>query len=316
MLFVAALLAGCAAGGQGGHLYSYPDADGRIVVLERPAEESPPPQKPGTNTPQIADEAPQVQPEWGRKDRHSGESRLYRQVPYEAADDEELDISLEPDPATLAKLEADERDRFITYYDVEGRLVREQVDLVAARAYRTEHQPFEEIAPASQTDDFLEAGYIQTVTPVSLDCCRHAFEEAVLLEQGKELVLSFQQTSLPLVQTPAGARRGIFIQLAPELEAVDVQSFKVRGGYLHPFILLLDAQATPLELINNVFTRRYKETWARYGHLEGTISVNERLLFMVFYIPYEDAEGARAAGIMPEPGAQPAASGQLVLKGR
>ncbi len=312
-ILITALAAGCATHDRGGHLYSYPDADGRIVVLERPAE-SPQPQSRDVLT-DLGTEHTALPA--AAEPRPKTDSRLYRQVPNDLADDEAADISLDIDDATLERLQANERDRFITYYDVEGRLVREPVDLVAAREYRASHKEYEDIAPGvTQTDDFLQAGYIQTVTPVTLECCQNAFDEAVLLGKGEELVFSFQQKSGPEVLTPQGPRRAVFVKLAPELATVEVQSFKLREGYLHPFVLLLDAQAMPAELINNVFTRRYKETWARYGHLEGTISVDKRLLFMVFYIPYEDTQGARAAGILPEPGTLPAVTGQLVLKGR
>ncbi|WP_162925744.1 hypothetical protein [Isoalcanivorax indicus] len=272
------MLAGCATPEGERGFYAYMDEQGNLVSgeVERPAARSRP------DAP-AAPEADEAALDAVREDKATGENQTPEGV--------------------------DDSDRFITWYDAEGRLIREPVDFVAARKAASERDPgFQEIEdPADQ-----EGGFIETVTPISAACCRALPEQARDLRGGRELLLRFAPGAAPQLQVGEQQHPAQVVRLAEDVMAVEVISYKGRDGYVHPQILVLDEQATPVLQVNNVFTRRYPETWSRYGFITGTLPREAGQRYLVVYIGYSDDQ---TPGFVPETDSPLRTQGEVLLRG-
>lgn len=284
-----ALIASCTSNRpSSGGFYSYVDAQGNLVTVPREVSEptqgaEQPSQEAATGAPQSLDAA-----------------ELEQQSEY--ATDEEVQ----------ARLEKLERDRFVSYTDVSGYRVTEPVDVVAAReAEAAAPKGYEVLQPEA-------AGFIERVEGVPERCCVEPLDQAQTLEPGRELLVSFDPpwdwVSMP-TRHPAAA-----IRLEPGIAALRFQTFLSGRGYLHPQAALLDEAGTPILLIDNLFSRRYAETWARLGYLEGEIPLEPDAVWLVLYLGYAGESGAGRPEVLPgeyywaEPSSALALQGELVVR--
>ena len=282
-----ALIASCASDRpSSGGFYSYVDAQGNLITV--PREASPPP---------AAAEPPAEEPA-GAQSLDAAE--LEQQAEY--ATDEEVQ----------ARLEKRERDRFVSYVDASGYRVTEPVDVVAAReAKEAGPKGYEVLQPGAQ-------GFIERVEGVPERCCAEPLDQAQVLEPGRELLVSFDApwywVSMP-TRHPAAA-----IRLQPGIAALRFQSFLTGRGYLHPQAALLNEEGTPILLIDNLFSRRYAETWARLGYLEGEIPLEAGAAWLVLYLGYAGESGTGRPELLPgeyywaEPSSPLALKGELVVR--
>lgn len=284
-----ALITSCASDRpSSGGFYSYVDAQGNLITVPReagapPAAAEPPAQQTAAGEAQSMDAA-----------------ELEQQTEY--ATDEEVQ----------ARLEKRERDRFVSYTDASGYRVTEPVDVVAAReAEAAAPKGYELLQPEA-------AGFIERVEGVPERCCVEPLDQAQTLEPGRELLVSFDApwywVSMP-TRHPAAA-----IRLQPGIAALRFQTFLSGRGYLHPQAALLNEEGTPILLIDNLFSRRYAETWARLGYLEGEIPLEDGAVWLVLYLGYAGESGTGRPELLPgeyywaEPSSPLALKGELVVR--
>lgn len=285
-----ALITSCATDRpSSGGFYSYVDAQGNLITVPREVTGQPqdeagePPEEAVTSDPQPLDSA-----------------ALEEQSEY--ATDEEVE----------ARLEKRERDRFVSYTDASGYRVTEPVDVVAAReADAAAPKGYEVIQPGG-------GGFIERVEGVPERCCVEPLDQAQTIKPGQELLVSFDApwywVSMP-TRHPAAA-----IRLEPGISVLRFQTFLGGRGYLHPQAAFLNEAGTPILLIDNLFSRRYAETWARLGYLEGEIPIESGAVWLVLYLGYAGESGAGRPEVVPgeyywaEPSPPLALQGELVVR--
>lgn len=173
-----------------------------------------------------------------------------------------------------------ERDRFITYVDESGQLVSRPVDMVAEREAQDSAEP--DYAEVSR-DEFLE-----TYRTIRQDCCHHLLDEAVELAAGAEMLITFDQDS-PVMQgeEPLKAKA---VKLAEEVSILDLKAFIRKKDYVAAQLLWLDEKGRPVLLIDQPFSRKYPETWYRYGYLQGTLPRESGQRHLVVFLPYQQEQ--------------------------
>lgn len=278
-----ALIASCSNNRpSSGGFYSYVDAQGNLITVPREGPEN-------------AEEQSQVD-----EVEPLDSASLEQQAEY--ATDEEVQ----------ARLEKSERDRFVSYTDTSGYRVTEPVDVIAAReAEASAPKGYEVIQPGV-------TGFIERVEGVPERCCIEPLDQAQTLKPGQELLVSFDApwdwVSMP-ARHPAAA-----IRLQPGIAALRFQTFLGGRGYLHPQAVFMNEAGTPILLIDNLFSRRYAETWARLGYLEGDIPVESGAVWLVLYLGYAGESGAGRPEVLPgeyywaEPSPPLALQGEMVVR--
>lgn len=307
-LSVFALLAACShqpPPADGDRVYSYVDAQGNLVQGHLPANKKP-----------AADS--KAEPHlYTYQDAQN--NLVHGELPPAGADDS--DKSYQTPEQAEEKQDELARDRFITRFDANGYLVREKIDPVAARAFREaekDKKEYEEMAyqAARQARD---RQYAETSTPVPADCCLAILPHAEKLATGKDRTLHFTGGEYGWIETDRAHPAHVY-KLDAKAGRLLIRSYKNSGGYLHPWLLFLDPAGTPMLAVNELFERRYPETWFRYAFVEGTVPVPAGSAFVVVYLPYES--GDRKTGMVSvtvpslgaETDAQPAGSGELLLQ--
>ena len=174
------------------------------------------------------------------------------------------------------ELEAKERDRFITYVDESGQLVSRPLDMVAEKDAQSSVQP-----------DYAEMSggeFLETYRTVRQDCCLHLLEEAVELSSGAEMLITFDQDSpVMLGDEPLKAQ---VLKLAEDVSTLELKAFIRKQNYVAAQLLWLDEEGRPLLLIDQPFSRKYPETWYRYGYLQGTLPREPGQRHLVVFLPY------------------------------
>src|SRR5690606_6545065 len=153
---------------------------------------------------------------------------------------------------------------------------------------------------------------------IPADCCSGLLAHAEKLKPGQEKSLAFANGEYGWVKLEANHPAHIY-SLDDKARRLAIKSFKKKGSYLHPYLLFLDKRGTPILAVNNLFQRRYPETWYRYGYVEGSLLAPADASYVVVYLSYET--GSRETGmvpladpaLVPEPDATPAAHGELTL---
>jgi len=174
------------------------------------------------------------------------------------------------------ELEDKERDRFITYVDESGQLTSRPVDMVAEREALDRVEPeYAEVA---------ESGFLETYRTIRQDCCQHLLEEAVELAPGAEILVTFDQDSpVMLGDEPLKA---MALTLNKNVTTLDLKAFIRKQDYVAAQLLWLDEAGRPLLLIDQPFSRKYPETWYRYGYLQGTLPREPGQRHLVVFLPY------------------------------
>jgi hypothetical protein len=212
-------------------------------------------------------------------------------------------------------MEERERDRFVVYQDASGYRIVQPVDVVEARRARER-----ELAARSQPLEERERPYIERVEGVPADCCADLLGKAVALKPGVELLFGFERGPWQWIRLPE-LRPAVAVKLAPEVASVRFQTFLLPKGYLHPQALFLNASGEPVLLVDNLFVRRFPETWYRHGWLEGELPVVPDAVWLVMYLGYAAPsatgrpEGVPGEYYWREPSSPLAVQGELVLRG-
>lgn len=169
-----------------------------------------------------------------------------------------------------------ERDRFITYVDESGQLTSRPVDMVAEREALSRVEPeYAEVA---------ESGFLETYRTIRQDCCRHLLEHAVELAPGAEILITFDQDSpVMLGDEPLKA---MALTVNKNVTTLELKAFIRKQDYVAAQLLWLDEAGRPLLLIDQPFSRKYPETWYRYGYLQGTLPHESGQRHLVVFLPY------------------------------
>ncbi|MCG8393411.1 MAG: MalM family protein [Pseudomonadales bacterium] len=253
LLLIALVIAGCQGRPDSGGFYVYTDAQGNLVTLDRP-------------------------PQAEQESRSRPESTGSQNSAAEAVESDDTVEQYRPSDEVDAELEARERDRFITYVDETGQLVSRPVDMVEAKEATASREPGYSQAPS--------AGYLETYRALRADCCRHLLEQAEELESGSERVVSFGSDSQVMVgDTPY---RAVALAPASGADTITLRAFIRKQGYLAVELLWLDEKGEPVLLVDQPFSRRYPETWYRYGYLEGTLQREAGQRYLVVFLPYTE----------------------------
>lgn len=174
------------------------------------------------------------------------------------------------------ELEEKERDRFISYVDESGQLVSRPVDMVAERDAQHNAEPDFAAVPGN--------GFLETYRTIRQDCCRHLLEEAVELAAGEEMLITFDRDS-PVMLGDAPLK-AMALKLAEEVSILDLKAFIRKQDYVAAQLVWLDEAGTPVLLIDQPFSRKYPETWYRYGYLQGTLPRESGQRHLVVFLPY------------------------------
>ena len=294
---VCLLLAACTQNRpEEGGFYSWVDAQGNLVTVPRE-------QAPDAGADAEANETAEA-----------GAARPANAAPLSEA---ELDSEGEyqTDEQVQAMIEQRERDRFVIYRDSSGYQVIQPVDVPAAREAREQQkqaltQPLQGNAQV----------FIERVEGVPANCCLALLEEAEVLKVGEEQLANFVARPHLWVSMPA-SHPGRAVRLDPAVKLVRFQSFLLKNGYIHPQAAFLDEQGLPVLLVDNLFVRRYPETWYRYASLEGEVEVPEGATALVLYLSYAGPDADGNPQVLPgrylwaEPDQRLSVNGELLLRG-
>ena len=246
------LLSACQSSPGQGEFYVYTDAQGNLVTIEKPVSE------------QAAEEAKEDSVETvdtSGADLLSAPLEDYR--PSEEIDQE---------------LAAKERDRFITYVDESGQLVSRPVDMVAEKEAKKRVEPDYAELPGGD-------GFLETYRTIRQDCCLHLLDETETLGAGQETLITFGPDSPVLLgDQPFKAKA---LKLAENVNSLDLKAFIRKKDYVAAQLLWLDEQGRPLLLVDQPFSRKYPETWYRYGYLQGTFPRESGQRHLVVFLPYQ-----------------------------
>lgn len=268
ILLLVALATGCQSQGQsisqsqpqraagGGGLYVYTDAQGNLVTLERPV---------------TSDKTAASNGSTG-----SADSATSQKTPNRGSSGRESVEDYRPSAEVDQELEARENDRFISYVDETGQLVSRPLDMGAER---------EAASSAPAPYETLDAdAYLETYRALRADCCQHLLAEAQSLESGKEALLAFGADTPVLVGE--SAYRARIYSFPDEVSRVSLMAFIRKQGYLAVELLWLDKDGLPVMLVDQPFSRKYPETWYRYGYLQGTVEKEPGQYYLVVFLPY------------------------------
>ena len=264
-VFVLLLLAGCQSRPGTGGFYVYTDAQGNLITVKQPDQ----------------DAAPQAEEQGAPPaDTAEVEDREVEPVGPTASDfslqSEENIEDYRPSGEVDEDLAARENERFITYVDETGQLVSRPLDMGAAReAAKTAPKGYQSVAAG---------GYLETYRALRADCCQHFLNQARELETGKEVLIEFGPDS-PVLKGEAPYRAMAF-SFPDGAEGVSLMAFIRKQAYLGIELLWLDGQGVPVMLVDQPFSRRYPETWYRYGYLQGTLEKGEGQHYLVVFLPY------------------------------
>ncbi len=260
---------------EGAGLYVYTDAQGNLVTLER-------------NTDSTTGEPV------GQTDTTSNPKE--NDMPGLAADDLE---GYRPSNEIDEELAERENQRFVTYVDETGQLVSRQINMGAERAaIAAAPRKFETLA----ADDFME-----TYRAIRADCCAHLLEEAIPLKVGDERLAVFDGDAQTMVGE--GAYRVNVYRLDASLRGIMLNAFVKNDGYLAVEVLLLDAKGLPVLLVDQPFSRKYSETWYRYGYLQGTVEREAGQQYLAVFLPYFESRSGTDGLIQ-------VTQGELIIKGQ
>lgn len=277
ILFCSALLAACSSESpksppEGG-FYSYVDAQGNLVTM---------PRKDSGQNPSSAPSAK----------KSAGDS---------SGGMEEGGVKYESSQEAEQRIKKQESDRFVTYPGPDGQTVTHPLDLPkerkAAQKAQKENPGYETIQPGKGRN------YLETVTRIKADCCRHLIAGADSLDAGKEQRVKFLPVS-GWVEV-GGEHPARVFRLGKGARMLTLQSFVTTGGFVAPGMLFLDKNGTPVLKVANIFQRRYPETWYRYSFYQGKMSCPSDAAYVLLYLPYAGRQGKNRAVRLPETDASP-----------
>ncbi len=317
-LFSVLFLGACAKDPNAPGFYSYVDETGRVHTVERQpsqsakAADAAEDEKEASSTEeQPAAQATEVMAEqsahpfgpFGKRVTETSTDADYAIVG---------DASQPPSQEDIETLLEEEDERFVVFPGADGQLVRQRYDANKVKAY-----DLAEREARAQHEDFqwVPDTYVETTVAIDGRCCAHLMSQAQPLPVGSKVDASFsasQAQGFSLVSE--GPRWPVRVyELPKEASALVVRSYKKQKHYLHPQLLFLNAEGKPELHVGNVFSKRYPETWARHGYVEGVMAVSPSMRYLLVYLAY--AEGQQEA--LPfevEPGHQLSVNGVVQLQ--
>lgn len=299
------VIAGCSASPQDNDrsFYSWVDPQGNVVSVVRDDGASASPveaqagqaERSGSGAPEQA--AP-VRPE---QPRATTPAELWQ-----------LDLTdYESEDQVSARLEAQERERFVSYPDESGRVATYPLDMTAVRESRPERNDDYEELPAGSMP------YIERKATITASCCDAVLDAQSSLGVGDQRRLTFRGKAVRFLDI-GGLRPALVFLLEEGVEELELQSWISGSGYVHPQVLFFDSTGKPLLLVDNVFSRRYRETLFAWPSLHGVIPVIPGADRVAIFLPYASLDDGRlrmSGEQVPgqEPGATLAISGDAVV---
>lgn len=273
------LLAACQSTPRGENedrFYSYVDAQGNLVTVEREADEQAEtddsePEDGGSQQESdrtIQERATEDSPDAGNRDFMEVRPENY-QTPGEAEERMREEVN------------EDETDRFVSYRGPEGEIITRPLNMKAEREAAEQREKargpeFERLPEGKR--------YKESTSRVPADCCRHLISDVPEIEEGSNFSLRFSSDRSVHLDAKRPAR---VLRLGSGVGALEIQSYIRDRGYLAPRLLMLDEEGMPVLKVNSLFTRHYSETWARYGYMDGWVERGSRdFAYVLFYLPY------------------------------
>jgi|GEM_PF-544822 len=290
LLLLFFILAGCAgqraAPGDEKGFYTWVDQQGNLHTVSTAGEDSP--------AQKSADVAPATVDASAKPASSATPPPLVATTPDELWQISEENYQSADD--VQARLDALERDRFVSYPDPDGRVLARPVDLPAERDARKRlTRSYEDIV--SQGAEFGQAQ-----VAIRADCCTVITAAAEPLALGDEIRLDFLGRPRGTVHVE-GDRLAHAFALAEDVEMLGLQSWVTARGYMHPQILFLNHNSVPVLLVDNLFSRRYPETFFSHRSLMGTVPVPDDARWAVVFLGYSrgEADGWRAVDTLAPP---------------
>ena len=273
-------LSACANQAENKHFYSYVDETGRVHTVETEQKAKPKPQSTPKAEPVIQAKAPSDTP-FGPFGRLSEGAEHSQTANYSIVGE----ASRAPEKEVEALLE-EEDERFVVFPGADGQLVRQRYDANEVKAYEKAARD----ARAEVKDyQWVSDTYVEATVEIDADCCQHLLPKAAELDAKGTTDVAFSQTQFQRLSLAAGSPSWPvrIYKLPQDIGAVVVKSYKKKKQYLHPQLLLLDDTGTPVLQVSNVFSKRYPETWARHGYVEGALTMEPNFSYLLLYLGYE-----------------------------
>lgn len=284
VLFVISAVA-CSNQPENKHFYSYVDESGRLHTVEtevKPQEETVVKEPVAKPLPDLAEETfiPQSDSPFGRFGRAS--TKVENSTNYS--------IVGEASQITTSELEAElEDERFIVFPGADGQLVRQKYDANEVKAIeKATRQARAEI----QDYQWISDTYVEATVEIEVGCCSHLIAKAEELPVKGATDVEFSATQAQQIQLAAQSPTwpARLYKLPAGISAVLIKSYKKKKQYLHPQLLLLDDAGEPVLQVSNVFSKRYPETWARHGYMEGALIMEPNYRYLLLYLGYEEGQ--------------------------
>lgn len=274
----------CSTQSENKHFYSYVDETGRLYTVEtetKPQEEVMAKklvQAPNSDFIEEVSDPPSDSP-FGRFGRATTEA-------------ETTSYSIVGEASQIAADEQDdeiEDERFIVFPGADGQLVRQHYDANEVKAFEKAAQ---KARAEIQDYQWISDTYVEATVEIEVGCCSHLIANAEELPSKGATDVAFFSAQAQQVRLATGnptwpAR---VYRLPTDISAVVVKSYKKKKHYLHPQLLLLDDVGEPLLQVSNVFSKRYPETWARHGLMEGALILEPNYRYLLLYLGYEEGQ--------------------------
>lgn len=267
-------LSACANQAENKHFYSYVDETGRVHTVE--TEQEAKPQSTPKAEPVVKAKAPSDTPfgPFGRLSEGAEHSQT-------------ANYSIVGEASRIPKEETTEEDeRFVVFPGADGQLVRQRYDANEVKAYE---KAAREARAEVKDYQWVPDTYVEATVEIEADCCQHLLPKAVELDTKGSTDVEFSQAQFQRLSLAAGSPSWPvrIYKLPQDIGAVVVKSYKKKKQYLHPQLLLLDDTGVPVLQVSNVFSKRYPETWARHGYLEGALTMEPNFSYLLLYLGYE-----------------------------
>jgi len=272
-------LSACANQTENKHFYSYVDETGRVHTVETEQKAKSEPQT--EPVVEVKPKAPSDTP-FGPFGRLSEGAEQSQTANYSIVGE----ASRIPEEESTEALLEEEDERFVVFPGADGQLVRQRYDANEVKAYE---KAAREARAEVKDYQWVPDTYVEATVEIDADCCQDLLPKAVELDTKGSTDVEFSQAQFQRLSLAAGSPSWPvrIYTLPPDIGAVVVKSYKKKKQYLHPQLLLLDDTGTPVLQVGNVFSKRYPETWARHGYVEGTVTMEPNFSYLLLYLGYE-----------------------------
>lgn len=281
-VLLASVLAACANQGEDTRFYSYVDETGRLHTVESEAAPA-----------QQRAEAEKSQKTTAVKPPNEAPFGPFGKLSDDALHSQSANYSIVGEasriPAEEENIEAlleEEDERFVVFPGADGQLVRQRYDANEAKAFEIAARK----ARAEAKDyQWVSDTYVEATVEIDANCCQHLIAHAQAFEAKGNTDVEFSTTQSQRMSLAQGSPSWPVrvYKLPSDVNAVVVKSYKKKKTYLHPQLLLLDDAGAPVLQVSDVFSKRYPETWARHGYMEGALALEPNFKYLLIYLGYE-----------------------------